>query len=92
MRTVWKYKLQATHIQELRLPEKAEILYVREQNEFVCLWAVVETHRELEARVIEVVPTGVEMETDMGVDRKYLGSVHLQNGALVFHVFERSSS
>jgi hypothetical protein len=90
MKAIWKFVLQAVGIQRIFMPRGAKILTVREQRkDTVCLWAEVDTDARPEERVIEAFGTGHQMDTD--IDRKYVGTVILQDGALVFHIYERLS-
>jgi len=50
---------------------------------------MVETENETEERCFELFGTGHKIHTDMGVDRKYLGTYQYQNGEFVGHLFER---
>lgn len=83
MNTVWKYKLPPDNI--LQMPRGARILCVHAQRDTICLWALVNQQHTKEARLFRVYGTGHEVPDDPGT---YLGTVHLQDGALVFHVFE----
>lgn len=87
MKTIWKFPLEAKVMQRVFMPSGAQILNVREQGNTICLWAEVQTENKTEERVIEVFPTGSSIQT--GVARSYLGSAHINNGELVFHVYEQ---
>lgn len=39
---IWKFKLAITDIQEIKIPEGAELLSVAKQNGNLCLWAMVD--------------------------------------------------
>lgn len=84
--TIWKYSLKATDYNEILLPTGAEILCVQMQNGEPCMWAMVnseETKKEL--HIIETFGTGHSIDHN---PRKYIGTYQLQNGYLVFHVFQ----
>lgn len=49
-KTIYKYPLDVTDVQEIKLPVGAEILTVQAQNGTLCLWALVD-------------PQGIEKET-----------------------------
>lgn len=87
MRTIHKYKLNPGALR-VRMPADATVLTAREQIDDICVWAEVETTAPMEERVFEVFGTGHPIPTGMGADRKYIGTAHLEGGALVFHVFE----
>lgn len=54
-------------------------------GEGLCVWAIVDTEVETEARSIAVVGTGHEMGAD---NFKYIGTAQMRGGALIWHVFE----
>ena len=70
------------------MPKDAEILTVQTQNGKPCLWALVDPKAETEIRVIEIFGTGHPVLSDMGTSRKYISTFQMQEGRLVFHVFE----
>lgn len=86
--TIWKYPLEATHLQPIAMPRGARILCVQTQGArmheaVACLWAAVDPDAPLEARMILVYGTG-----EMGVRGSYIGTFQVNAGSLVFHVFE----
>lgn len=85
---IWKFPLNpgATIV---KMPYKAEVLTVQTQGETVCLWALVNPVNDTENRQFEVYGTGHNIHYDMGTERKYIGTIQMQEGALIFHVFER---
>ena len=83
---VWKYSLVVTDTQVIEMPLGAEILTVQLQGKALCLWARVITSRAPEKRTIAIYGTGHEMFA--GVDHAYIGTFQVDEGALVFHVFE----
>ena len=85
---IWKYTISPK--ESLAMPKGAEVLTVQTQNGDICLWALVDPQNKLEERYFEVYGTGHDIYCDMGIERKYIGTVQLNNG-LVFHVFERIS-
>jgi len=87
---IWKFELETTDHQILKMPLGAEILTVQMQNDTPCLWALVEPSQEKERRFIEIFGTGHPLGYDMGVDRKYISTYQLHGGSLVFHVFENT--
>lgn len=82
-RTIWKVALGAG-TNKVRLPLAAKPLYIREQNNELCLWFEVALIHITEPRHFEVIGTGWAVP-DRGI---YLGSGHLRGGALVLHVYE----
>jgi hypothetical protein len=73
----------------LEMPKDAEILTVQTQNEKPCIWALVNPENDKELRYFEVYGTGHGIHYDMGIERKYINTFQLDDGSLVFHLFER---
>jgi hypothetical protein len=86
---IYKYQLSIADIQSISMPEGAEILTVQVQRDIPCLWALVNPERTNTERRIETFGTGLPVRSDMGVERKYVGTYQVHSGDLVFHVFER---
>lgn len=88
MKTIWKYPIRLG--ESFRIPNSAEILCVQIQHGIPTLWAMVypdEKRRdETYCRAIEIFATG---QSFVDAPRKYIGTFQLENGGLVFHVFER---
>ena len=93
MKTIWKFVLSPQGLQTIEMPAGAKLLYVREQNNDICIWAEVDRYSWKEDRTFEVFGTGHERydADSVEAERTYLGSAHLQGGALVLHVYERKS-
>ena len=87
MKTVYKYLLSPGMI-KLQMPFGAYALSVHEQSGHAYLWALVDTTRILTERKFVTVPTGVEFCDD---ELSYLGTLHMSQDNLVFHVFEDHS-
>ena len=88
MRTIWKFELETIDRQTVDLPKCAEILTVQTQRERPCLWAMVNPGADKEPRKFEIYGTGHIVPYDLVEDRKYIGTFQLQEGDLVFHLFE----
>jgi hypothetical protein len=61
MRTIYKYDLRTTDVQDIKLPKGARILCVQTQYSAPKLWAEVDTEAEEETRTIEIFGTGHPM-------------------------------
>jgi hypothetical protein len=82
--TVWKTPLKIDHLQTIEVPEGAEFLCAAAQDGTPTLWYTCNPAHKREFRTIMMVGTGHVM-MDEG---KYIGTVFLNNGTLVFHIFE----
>ncbi len=90
MKTIWKFELETTDQQTLKMPNGAEILTVQIQHGVPCLWAMIYSDEPLEDRIIEINGTGNPVRDPCQM-RKYIGTYQLQGGAFIGHVFERLS-
>jgi acetyl esterase/lipase len=88
MKTVWKFPLEGTGRNVIRMPANAEILHVGMQGGIPCVWAYVESMNEKEDRVLFVHGTGWEM-SNVTERPTYHGTAHTDE-SLVWHVFELS--
>jgi len=87
-KTIWKYILNPEML-TINIPRGATILTAREQKEEICIWVEVDPNNMLETRTFEVYGTGHHISSGIGVERKYIGSVSLHHGDLIFHVYEK---
>jgi len=88
-RKILKYLLMVIESQKLELPVGSEILTVQVQRGAICLWANVDPDLDkYETREI------IMHETDHPLfdNLDYISTMQLQDGHLVFHVFERCSN
>ena len=85
MTTIYKFPLKLEALQQVDMPAESKILCVQMQYGVPCIWAVVEWGAINQwSRTIRMIGTGNEApgETD-----DYIGTVQLDDGALVLHVF-----
>lgn len=86
MKTIYKYPLEITDNQCVKMPKDAQILTVQMQGKTPCLWAMVDTENEVVERFIEIYGTGNPIT---GQDsRRYISTFQVIGGALIFHAFE----
>lgn len=90
--SIWKFPLKVTDYQKISLPKGAEILSVQSQNQFPCIWAIVDSavDAETEEREFEVFGTGHPYYNNVhfGQEHKFIGTFQLNGGAFVGHLFE----
>ena len=85
---IFKYPLEVTDTQKLALPAHSEILTVQNQNEQICIWAFVnEEYPQTDVRKIRIIGTGNPVPKE-DTFFKYIGTVQMMEGKLVWHVFE----
>ncbi len=86
-KTIWKFELKITDTQDVKMPSGTKILSVQNQNNKACLWGLLVPNGNNELRTIEIFGTGSIIPYDGGVERVFIGTI--QDGTLVWHVFER---
>ncbi len=88
-RTIWKFQLEIKDEQSILMPAGAEILTVQVQHGIPCVWALVLPSVPMEQREFRIYGTGHPVD-DSEIFLSYIGTYQLQEGSLVFHVFERN--
>lgn len=85
---IWKFVV-LPEMNAVRMPINAEILSAQDQGGSICIWAKVDPMDKdnTEERIFEVIGTG-EYASD-NYKRVYVATV--QQGPLVWHIFERVS-
>lgn len=71
------------------MPKEARIIHCAAQHGRICLWAIVDDSVAMEDRVFRIYGTGNVFDVDLPL--AYTGSVQLDGGALVLHVFEEGA-
>lgn len=84
--TIHKVVLSQTTVQDISLPDKAEILKVDVQHNKMCLWYRFEETNHKDVRRIMICGTG--HPAPLSRESRYIGTVLLHGGVLVLHVFE----
>lgn len=87
MTTIWKKVLLPQTVQKVEVPKGAEILSVMGQHERVVIWFRCNPDNALETRAIAIIGTG--HEAPEASESRFIGTVLLENGNLVLHIFER---
>jgi len=85
-KSIWKFPLETTDIQQIEMPVDAEILTVQTQNGKPNIWALVSTDAPKRKVSFEIFGTGHPVPEN--ANRRYVGTYQLSGGALVFHCFE----
>lgn len=93
MRTIYKYLLETTDLQSIRIPRllgakdfTSQFLCIDTQNGCPCLWCLVDTSEQEREVFFRVVGTGNPMPEILD-NGDYLGTYQLFNGAFIGHVF-----
>lgn len=85
-KTVYKYRFPVDDIVSIDMPEGAQPLHVAMQGRYACLWALVDASRPMKERRFRIAGTGHPIKDQECM--KYIGTFLVNDGALVFHVFE----
>ncbi len=91
MRAIWKFPLDITETQDVRMPRGAKILSVQMQRGKLVLWAVVDPDKAIQERTFHVFGTGHDFPDWLSVEQ-HVGTVQDMNGALIWHVFQQRPS
>src|SRR5579872_4380097 len=89
MKKIWKYQLIIVNEQQIALPVGAKILAVQVQHNMPVIWAEIDVTQPIEMRSFQTFGTGHNIVDQPGFEREYIGSYQIDNGDLVFHLFEK---
>lgn len=85
MRVVWKYTLEVTAHNEVRIPKGGKVIHVGTQFEKPTIWVLVDPHAPTELRRFCIATTGQYFDDK---ECAYLGTFMLGGGVFVGHVVE----
>lgn len=86
-KTIWKYPIRIVDQQVLELPVGAEPLSVAMQHGDACLWALVDPQPELKKKQVTVFVRGTGHPMGPAEGARFIGTVLMLRGDLVFHIF-----
>ncbi len=86
MKTIWKFELDTADYQTLSIPLPAKILSVSNQGNQIVLYAEVDTESTM-LRDVAVWIHGTGHEKKALTTAKFIGTVKLMDGILMFHVY-----
>jgi len=87
---IYKYVLDNVKGQTIKLPQGSQVLSVMNQYDKIVLYALVPDNKKYTENVsIKIVGTGhdIDFNIDPTCGYKFLGTVSLYDGELMFHVF-----
>lgn len=85
-KVIYKYPLRITDGQSVRLPRGAQVLTAQVQRDLLQLWALVDPSEPVDTVQLRIVGTGhAFLDADQW---RYLSTVQVDGGVLVFHVFQ----
>jgi len=87
VKTIWKYPVVVMDEIWVYMPIGAEILDVQEQQDSICLWALVDSNEPLIKRKFRIFGTGRPVDLDDDEQTwKFIATV--QSTPFVWHIFE----
>lgn len=91
MKTIWKYPVKATDRFEVMMPPGAKFLSVQIQDGLPQMWWMIDDEMPaVVTRVLRIIGTGHPIRQ---VNRlTFYATFQMQNGELVFHLFEEAAS
>lgn len=86
MLTIWKEEIGIEDTVNLLLPLGAEILSCQVQHDTPCIWYKCDSVQSREPRTLRMFGTGHPIPE--GLDLKFIDTIQVLGGTLIFHVFE----
>lgn len=83
---IWKFNIKSVGMQDIEMPVGAEILTIQTQEDYPCIWALVNPDAPRAKRRFEIFGTGHIVSNS--TERKYIGTYQEMGGALIWHLFE----
>ena len=87
MSSIFKYPIQIAGLQEINMPQYADIMSVQTQNGYPYIWALVDPSRPLKKVVLKVFTTGGEVPDYLHKHHKFIGTFQTGEG-FVGHLFQ----
>lgn len=86
MKFIWKYTLEITDEQTIKMPVGLKILSAQLQANAVCIWALCDAEQRMEQRHFVIIGTGHPVPA---FRLTYIATI--QQECLVWHLFERET-
>ena len=84
-KSIWKFPVPIMGRVRIEMPEDAKVLFAAVQHDEPCFWAEVSPDNKTVMRDFRIYGTGHRLPDDPG---RYLGTFIMNQGTLVFHVYE----
>ena len=90
MKAVWKFPLRVASLQKISMPKNSTLLTVQMEvvqmrGQHLCLWALIDSDKEVEDRFIAIADTGAQVPENT---IRYIGTFQIPEREFVGHVFE----
>jgi hypothetical protein len=87
MKTIYKYTLKSVESNIVNLPLSTQVLSIESQGDTIVFYGLIDTEeKETVSYNFKVFGTGHEIGIDVNT-YKFLGTVKIYSGTLMFHVF-----
>lgn len=87
MKTIWKFPLDITDCQTIKMPVDTTIISAQMQNNQLALWGIVLPDAPLEPRIFRIIGTGNPFPDPYTC--KFIATI--QDGSFVWHLFEKTN-
>jgi hypothetical protein len=94
MKYIWKYKLKVDSVVAVKIPKGSIILSVNAQYNEIVVYVLVqdlEFNSETTTVTFRIIGTGHAIDDDIDIDYHFLGTVSLDDGLFMFHIFMEKS-
>jgi len=89
MLTIWKYTIPIYgYYFVISLPKKAKVLTVQVQHGAIVMWVLVDPDAEVHNREFLTIETGTPITVYDVKNLDYIGTVQLEDGNCILHLFE----
>ena len=86
-KTIWKYPIEIQDVQEIEIPSPAIPLAFQIQDREPILWCLIDRDMGLVKKKFRLAGTGHLIKNSLE-ELKYIGTVQIWGGRLVYHLFE----
>jgi len=86
-KSIWKFPIKIEDEQSVLMPKDSELLSVQVQHGQICIWALVNIEAITVKRIIKMAGTGHDLTNRVPLG-PFLGTVQVNGGQFIFHVFD----
>ena len=84
---IYKYIIQITDVQTIEVPIEHKLLDIQFQQDNLCAWVLVLPSEKTVDFKLRIIGTGNKTDIEFLEEYKYLKTVQMLNGAMVWHIF-----
>lgn len=91
MKTIYKYELGKLGQQPtIKIPADAKFLSAKEQNNQLCVWALVNPKNKSIPYTFDIIATGQKLSDEFGKNEIFIDTIKQYDGAYIWHIFVKS--